>query len=68
MNQEMLREKLRMHRMKSGASMVQLAEVIGVATQQTYYKKEAGLLRFSIKEALALAKFFGVSVEELFGE
>ena len=68
MDKEKIREKLRMLRMKNGVSMVQLAEVIGVATQQTYYKKETGMLRFNIGEAIALAEFYGTTVEDIFGQ
>lgn len=68
MEKAKLQEKLRMLRMRNGVSMVQLAEVIGVNRQQTYYKKEIGMLRFNIKEAMALAQFYETTVEELFGE
>lgn len=65
---EKMRERLRMLRMKHGVSMVELAEVIGVQTQQTYYKKETGMLRFNIQEAIKLASFYDMSVEELLCE
>lgn len=35
---------------------------------QTYHLKESGKSDFSLPEALALAKFFGCSLDYLFGE
>ena len=68
MDKEKVRERLRMLRMKKGVSVAELVQVIGVETLNAYYKKENGMVRFSVKEALALAEFYEMSVEDIFGE
>jgi DNA-binding XRE family transcriptional regulator len=43
-----------------------LAEVLGLETKAAYYKKETGLVKFSLIEAKKLADYFGLPIEDLF--
>jgi len=52
-------------RMEKGATANQLGTLIGVSTG-TYWKKEAGVLRFSLVDAKVLADFYGESIESIF--
>ena len=68
MEKERIANNLKQERMSRGVTMPELADVIGVQTVSAYYRKEIGLLRFSLEEAMKLSKFYGKSVEELFGD
>lgn len=67
MNKAKLEAILKRERIANGVTMQKLADVIGVKTIGSYYRKEVGLLNFSLKEAILLARFYGKTVEELFG-
>lgn len=44
-----------------------VAKVLGI-NKQTYYLKERGKSVFTIPEAKLLARFYGCTLDELFGE
>lgn len=68
MDKRALEKKLRKLRMANGVIMQKLADVIGVKTVSAYYRKERGSLQFSLREGILLARFYGMTVEELFGD
>lgn len=45
-----------------------MKELLGYKSNATYYKKEGGSCRFTVEEALTIARYLGKSVEELFEE
>lgn len=61
-------EKLKSIRQSKNISVETLSDLLGLETKNAYYKKESGRIKFSLKDALTLSKFFGVSVEDLFLE
>lgn len=68
MDKVVLENALKRERIANGVIMQKLADVIGVKTVGTYYRKESGALNFSLEEAIRLARYYGKSVEELFGD
>lgn len=68
MDKEKLAEILKKARMAKGATMQEVADVIGVQTVSAYYRKEVGLLQLSLPEAFALARFYETTVDALFGD
>lgn len=68
MDKSVVEKQLKRERMGKGVTMRVLADVIGVQTEGTYYRKECGLLNFSLEEAIKMARFYGKTVEELFGD
>lgn len=67
MDKTAIEERLKKERMAAGVTMQTLADVIGVKTVGAYYRKERGMLNFSLRECILLARFYGKTVEELFG-
>lgn len=61
-------EKLKAIRQAKNVPVETLSDLLGLETKNAYYKKESGRIKFSLKDALALSKFFGESVENLFSE
>ena len=59
-------KKLRDVRNNKGVTARKMADLLGLKTEAAYYKKEAGLIKFSIEEARLIADKLGVSVEEIF--
>ena len=51
-------------RARSGKTMQEVAEVLGV-TKQAYWRKEKGLRLLKLQEADKLAHLFGIPVEEV---
>ena len=43
-----------------------LAKLLGLKTEASYYKKESGLIKFSVEEAKKVADLFEMSIEEIF--
>ena len=64
---ELFGQRLREQRIKHGLTQEQLAEKIGVS-RQSVSKWEQGISDPSTSNLFALAKLFGVSVEELLKE
>lgn len=57
--------KLREFRLKNNVSWSKLAELLGV-NKSTYYKKENGVVKFTVEEAYKIASYLNISIEELF--
>jgi putative transcriptional regulator len=60
-----VRNHVRDHRQSSGISQASLAEAVGVS-RQTINAIETGRYLPSLPLAFALARYFGVAVEDLF--
>ena len=43
-----------------------MATLIGLETRTAYYKKESGIVKFSLEEAWTISNFFELSIEEIF--
>ncbi|BES63672.1 hypothetical protein SANA_01110 [Gottschalkiaceae bacterium SANA] len=43
-----------------------LAGLLGLKTEASYYKKESGLIKFSVEEARKIAEYFEMSIEDIF--
>ncbi len=52
-------------REKNNIKQEELASLIGVSPAN-YSKKEAGLIRFSLVEAQLIAKYFDLTIEDIF--
>ena len=59
---------LRELRKNKGISAVTLAELLELKTKAAYYKKESGIVKFSVEEARKIAEYFGMQIEEIFFE
>ena len=60
-----MQNKLAAHRRFLGKSQSEMAALIGVDVR-TYKNKELGITQFKAREMFAIAREFGVSIEELF--
>ena len=58
--------KLREIRNREGISAKEMANLLGVKTEAAYYKKESGLIKFSLEEAKLIANKFDMLIEEIF--
>jgi len=58
--------RLRETRNNKGVSARAMASALGLKTEAAYYKKESGLVRFSIEEARIVADILGEPLETLF--
>lgn len=45
-----------------------LAKLLNLKTEAAYYKKESGIIKFSVEEARRIADYFGMSIEDIFFE
>jgi DNA-binding XRE family transcriptional regulator len=61
-------EKLRKIRNDLGISVSELRQLLGLQTDAAYYKKEKGLVKFSLEEALIISQRFEMGVEDIFLE
>lgn len=61
----MKNEKLKRKRLRNGFTQKAIAEEIGMKLT-TYTKKENGLTKFNIDEALKIAKILNCDVKEIF--
>lgn len=59
-------EKLKAERKKNNTPIKELATLIDLETDSAYLKKENGERKFSVSEAIKLAKYYNKTVEELF--
>lgn len=57
--------KVRELRIAQGVTLTMLAEVLG-CNEATAWKKETGVLKFSIEDAKKISKLFGRTIEEIF--
>jgi len=60
-----MQEKLIILRKKENVSQETLANLIGITSKQ-YSAKENGKARFYVDETFKIAKYFGLSVEDIF--
>ena len=58
---------VRDRRIRAGISGMAMAKVMGINIP-TYYKKEAGQIKWSLSESKFLADFFKTTIEDLFFE
>lgn len=56
---------VRDRRISAGISGMSMARAMGINIP-TYYKKEAGLIKWSLDESKFLADFFGTTIDALF--
>jgi len=61
-----MHQKLREIRNQRGISALEMAKLLGLKTAAAYYKKESGLIRFSLKEAKIISEKLRKPVEEIF--
>lgn len=59
-------EKLKKNRINRNISAEVLAKVLGLETKSAYYKKESGLVKFTLEDAKKLSEFFGLPIEKIF--
>jgi len=57
--------KLKEERIKRGLTLENIAKELGT-TKSNYYKKEIGVVKISVDEAIKLSSIYNKSVEELF--
>ncbi len=60
--------KLREVRNNNKISAKEMAKALSLKTVAAYYKKESGLIRFSLDEAKIVSERLGIAIEELFFE
>lgn len=53
-------------RLSRGVSACKMAKILGLGTSAAYYKKESGLIRFSLADAQKISNYFGKSIEKIF--
>lgn len=58
-------DAVRKARIKAGISGVAMADRLGIGIP-TYYKKETGMIKWSLEEAKSVADFFGTTIDALF--
>ncbi|NLU49252.1 MAG: helix-turn-helix transcriptional regulator [Syntrophomonadaceae bacterium] len=61
-----LYKRLRSIRKSKGISAREMADLLGLVTEAAYYKKETGVIRFSIEEARLIAQKLRMSIDEIF--
>jgi DNA-binding XRE family transcriptional regulator len=57
---------LRRIRKKKQVPVLVLARLLDLKTEAAYYKKESGIIKFSVEEARKIAGFFEMSIEDIF--
>lgn len=53
-------------RLEKNITLIQMAELIDLKTSSAYWKKEMGLVPFSLQEAKVISVFFKRRIEDLF--
>jgi len=59
---------LRRLRKNKQVPVLVLAKLLNLKTEAAYYKKESGIIKFSVEEARRIADYFGMSIEDIFFE
>lgn len=59
-------ENLREIRNNRNISAIEMAKVLGLQTKAAYYKKESGLIKFSLEEANLISQYFDMKIEDIF--
>ncbi|NBI07218.1 helix-turn-helix transcriptional regulator [Senegalia massiliensis] len=60
--------KLRSIRNDRKVSASEMKKILGLKTEAAYYKKESGMVKFSLIEAKIVSEKFNIPIEELFFE
>lgn len=61
-----MHEKLRYIRNNRGISAKDMADLLGLKTEAAYYKKEGGLIKFSLLEARKISEKLDLLIEDIF--
>ena len=59
-------ENLREIRNNRNISALDMAMVLRLQTRTAYYKKESGIIKFSLKEANLISKYLDMTIEDIF--
>lgn len=59
-------ENLRAIRHQNNVSATIMKDLLGLKTEAAYYKKEKGLIKFSLEEAKKIAEHFKMNIEDIF--
>lgn len=59
-------ENLRKRRIEKDVSALEMANTIGLKTKAAYYKKESGVVKITLDEAILIADRLGSTLDELF--
>ena len=59
-------EKLRIIRNGKGVTAREMADLLGLATEAAYYKKETGAIKFSLEEAKKVSDRLELPIGEIF--
>lgn len=57
---------LRLIRTEKSVTAKKMSELLSLKTKAAYYKKEIGMVNFTLNEAKIVADFFGMPIEEIF--
>lgn len=58
--------RLRNLRNQKGITAKEMAGILGLKTEAAYYKKESGLIKFSLIEAKIISEKLDMPIEEIF--
>ena len=61
-------EKLRKIRQEKNIKAIEISEKLGLKTEGAYYKKETGMVPFTLTEGKIVADLFRMPIEEIFFE
>lgn len=59
-------ENLRKKRIEKDVSAMEMANLMGLKTKAAYYKKESGVVKITLDEAILIADRLGSTLDELF--
>lgn len=59
-------ERLRQIRQEKNIKATEIAKSLGLKTDGAYYKKETGLVPFTLKEGKIISDILNMSIEEIF--
>lgn len=59
-------KKLKEIRKENNILAIEMAKIIQLKTSSSYLKKENGNIKFSLIEAMKIAKYLNMSIEEIF--
>lgn len=66
MNKTLTRKTLKQLRQEKGATLEEMANLLGLKTPSAYWKKENLSIPFSLEEAHIIANYFHKSIEDIF--
>lgn len=59
-------KKVRRLRIEKEVPVQEIMKVLNLETPQAYYKKELGMIKFSLEDAIKISKLFDMEIEEIF--